>query len=120
MFLAYGGLSWFGWGGLIALELDVIDYSFFALAIALKSYFQKIADPTDTAPTAAVALTINDIAAVFLPAGLGYLWLISPSAVVTLAACMALASRGLFAADPATSDAGARDDFSRARAEPDI
>jgi len=61
----------------------------FALALALKTYFQKIADPGDIAPTAAVAFTINHIAAVFLPALLGYLWLVSPGAVFLLAAGMA-------------------------------
>jgi hypothetical protein len=62
---------------------------FFALALALKTYFQKIADPADIAPTAAVAFTINHIAAVFLPVLLGLLWLVSPAAVFFLAAAMA-------------------------------
>ena len=44
---------------------------FFALAIAIKTYFQKIADPRDIASTAGVAFTINHIAAVVLPAALG-------------------------------------------------
>ena len=42
-----------------------------------------------------MAFTINHIAAVFLPAGLGYLWVISPGAVFGVAAAMALASLGL-------------------------
>jgi hypothetical protein len=67
----------------------------FALALALKTYFQKIADPQDIAPTAAVAFTINHIAAVFLPVLLGLLWLVSPAAVFVLAACMASVSFGL-------------------------
>ncbi|WP_293449152.1 MFS transporter [Planktotalea sp.] len=92
VFLAYGGIYWFGWGVFLAAALYVIDHMFFALALALKTYFQKIADPGDIAPTAAVAFTINHIAAVFLPAGLGYLWLISPSAVFIVAAGMALIS----------------------------
>ena len=75
VFLAYGGIYWFGWGVLLAAALYVIDHIFFALALALKTYFQKIADPQDIAPTAAVAFTINHIAAVFLPVVLGYLWL---------------------------------------------
>lgn len=95
VFLAYGGIYWFGWGVLLAATLYVIDHIFFALALALKTYFQKIAAPGDIAPTAAVAFTINHIAAVFLPAGLGYLWLVSPSAVFIVAACMALVSFGL-------------------------
>ncbi|MDG1863520.1 MAG: MFS transporter [Yoonia sp.] len=89
VFLAYGGVYFFGWGVLIAAGLYVVDHIFFALALALKTYFQKIADPQDIAPTAAVAFTINHIAAVFLPAGLGYLWLVSPAAVFVAAASMA-------------------------------
>ena len=95
VFLAYGGVYFFGWGVVIAAFLYVVDHIFFALALALKTYFQKIADPGDIAPTAAVAFTINHIAAVFLPAGLGYLWLVSPVAVFVLAAIMAAMSFGL-------------------------
>jgi hypothetical protein len=79
----------FGWGVVLAATLYVIDHIFFGLALALKTYFQKIADPGDIAPTAAVAFTINHIAAVFLPALLGYLWLVAPDAVFVLAAAMA-------------------------------
>ena len=95
VFLAYGGLYWFGWGVLIASILYVIDHVFFALALAMKTYFQKIADPEDIAPSAAVAFTINHIAAVFLPALLGYFWLVSPAGVFLLAAGLAAASLGL-------------------------
>ncbi|MEC3859684.1 MFS transporter [Mesobacterium sp. TK19101] len=95
VFLAYGGLYWFGWGVVLASILYVIDHFFFALALALKTYFQKIADPGDIAPTAAVAFTINHIAAVFLPVLLGLLWLVSPGAVFGLAAGMALTSLAL-------------------------
>lgn len=92
VFLAYGGVYFAGWGVMIAAALYVIDHIFFALALALKTYFQKIADPADIAPTAAVAFTINHIAAVFLPAALGYLWLSSPAAVFLLAAAMSSVS----------------------------
>ena len=92
IFLAYGGIYWFGWGVIIASFLYILDHIFFALALALKTYFQKIADPADIAPTAAVAFTINHIAAVFLPASLGYLWLFSPSSVFVIAAMIALIS----------------------------
>ena len=95
VFLAYGGIYWFGWGVFLAAALYVIDHIFFALALALKTYFQKIADPQDIAPTAAVAFTINHIAAVFLPVLLGYLWLTSPSAVFVVATLMALTSFAL-------------------------
>lgn len=95
VFAAYGGIYWFGWGVLLAAILYVIDHVLFALALALKTYFQKIADPADIAPTAAVAFTINHIAAVFLPALLGLLWVVSPGAVFALAAAMALVSLAL-------------------------
>lgn len=95
VFAAYGGIYWFGWGVLLAAILYVIDHVLFALALALKTYFQKIADPADIAPTAAVAFTINHIAAVFLPALLGLLWVVSPGAVFGLAAAMALVSLAL-------------------------
>jgi hypothetical protein len=95
VFMAYGGIYWFGWGVLFASVLYVIDNILFGLALALKTYFQKIADPADIAPTAAVAFTINHIAAVFLPVVLGLLWMVSPAAVFGLASLMALTSLGL-------------------------
>jgi hypothetical protein len=95
VFLAYGGVYFFSWGVAIAATLYVVDNIFFAMAFALKTYFQKIADPGDIAPTAAVAFTINHIAAVFLPVLLGLLWLVSPALVFGLAAGMAAVSFGL-------------------------
>ena len=95
VFLAYGGLYWFGWGIVIAGALYICDQMFFALSFALKTYFQKIADPADIAPTAAVAFTINHIAAVFLPAALGYMWAKSPDWVFLLGAGMALVALAL-------------------------
>jgi hypothetical protein len=95
VFLAYGGIYFFGWGVVLAATLYVLDHLFFALAFALKTYFQKIADPGDIAPTAAVAFTINHIAAVFLPVLLGYLWIVSPGGVFALAAGMAGVSLAL-------------------------
>ena len=89
VFLAYGGVYYFRWGVVLAATLYILDHIFFGLALALKTYFQKIADPADIAPTAAVAFTINHISAVFLPALLGYLWLISPAAVFFAAAGIA-------------------------------
>ena len=92
VFGAYGGIYFFGWGVILASILYVVDHIFFAMALAIKTYFQKIADPADIAPTAAVAFTINHIAAVFLPAGLGYIWLVSPGAVFVIATGMAFMS----------------------------
>lgn len=95
VFLSYGGVYFLGWGIVVAAALYVIDHIFFGLALALKTYFQKIADPGDIAPTAAVAFTINHIAAVGLPVPLGLLWLVSPASVFFLAAGMAATSLAL-------------------------
>ena len=95
IFLLYAGIYVYDWGAGMAAGLYVVNHVFFALALAIKTYFQKIADPADIAPTVAVAFTINHIAAVFLPAALGYLWLTSPTAVFIMAAGMAAVSLGL-------------------------
>lgn len=92
VFVLYGGIYYFDWGPWFAAFLYVVDHLLFAMAFALKTYFQKIADPRDIAPTAAVAFTINHIAAVFLPASLGYLWIVAPDGVYILAASMAMIS----------------------------
>ena len=91
---------------------------FFALALALKPYFQKIADPEDIAPTAAVSFTINHIAAVFLPAALGYLWLASPAAVFVVAAGMASVSFALALLIPRNPEPGNETIFNRALPTP--
>ena len=92
VFLAYAGIYYWDWGVEVAIYLFILDHLFFALSIAMKTYFQKIADPSDIAPQAAVAFTINHIAAVFLPAVLGYLWIIHPSSVFQVAAALAVLS----------------------------
>jgi len=92
VFLAYTGVYIFDWGMVLAAGLYVVDHLFFALALAQKTYFQKIADPKDIGPTAAVAFTINHIGAVVLPALLGYVWLVSPAAVFGVATGMACIS----------------------------
>jgi len=113
IFLAYGGVYYFGWGVMLASALYVLDNLYFALAFAMKTYFQKIADPEDIAPTAAVSFTINHIAAVFLPAGLGYLWMVAPGAVFGLAAGLAVCSLGLAALVPRHPEKGNETVFSR-------
>jgi len=75
-----------------AAGLYVLDHLFFSLAIAIKTYFQKIADPADMASTAGVAFTINHIAAVVIPAAFGLVWLVSPAAVFLMGTGMAFIS----------------------------
>ena len=88
VFLAYSIVEW----APLAVALYMLDHVLFAMAIAQKTYFQKIADPADMASTAGVSFTINHIAAVVLPALMGLLWLVSPSWVFILGAIMALMS----------------------------
>jgi len=116
IFFLYGGLYYFGWGVVLASALYVFNHIFFSLALAIKTYFQKIADPGDIAPTAAVAFTINHIAAVFLPALLGYLWLVSPAWVFMAAAGMAIVSLALSLLIPRHPEAGHETIFARPRA----
>lgn len=72
IFVAYGIVQekW-----MVAL-LYILDHIFFNFAIAIRTYFQKIGDPEDIAPSMAVGFTINHIAAVFFPALGGMLWMI--------------------------------------------
>ena len=75
-----------------AVFLYIADHLFFSIAIALKTYFQKIADPADIASSAGVSFSINHIAAVFIPVIFGLIWLYSPSLVFLAGAGMAVLS----------------------------
>ena len=88
VFTAYAFVDNASW----AAALYVADHLFFSLAIAIKTYFQKIADPADMASTAGVAFTINHIAAVIIPALFGLVWLVSPMLVFLMGSVMALIS----------------------------
>lgn len=90
----------------IAAALYVIDHMFFALSIAITTYFQKIADQKDIASTASVSFTINHIAAVFIPALLGILWIYSHSAVFITGSIFAFVSLALSLLIPATPSEG--------------
>ncbi len=61
---------------LVVAFLYILDHIFFNFSIAIRTYFQKVGDPRDIAPSMAVGFTINHIAAVFLPALGGLLWMI--------------------------------------------
>ena len=60
----------------VAAILYILDHIFFNFAIAIRTYFQKVGDPKDIAPSMAAGFTINHIAAVFLPAIGGLLWMV--------------------------------------------
>ncbi len=60
----------------VAGGMYIFDSIFFNFAVAIRTYFQKVADPCDIAPGTAVGFTINHIAAVILPALGGYFWMV--------------------------------------------
>ena len=76
----------------LAAGLYIVDHMFFALYIAMTTYFQKIADPADLAASAGVSFTINHIAAVVVPAALGLVWVVSDSAVFLIGTSFAVCS----------------------------
>jgi predicted MFS family arabinose efflux permease len=86
---------------IIAAGLYIVDHLFFAMAIALKTYFQKIADKQDIASTAGVSFSINHIAAVVIPAAFGIVWMSSPALVFYAGAAMAAISLALSLLVPA-------------------
>lgn len=96
----------------VAAGLYILDHLFFALSIAINTYFQKISDPKDIAATSSVSFTINHIAAVFIPALLGILWLTSPSAVFLVGSGIALASLILCSFIPDVPEPGKETRFS--------
>jgi predicted MFS family arabinose efflux permease len=91
----------------MAIFLFILDHVFFAMAIAIKTYFQKIADPADIASTASVGFSINHVAAVVIPAVFGLIWMVAPSMVFFLGASMAAVSLMLSRLIPPNPEPGA-------------
>ncbi|USD67698.1 MFS transporter [Vibrio sp. SCSIO 43136] len=102
VFVSYAFVQTAEW----AAALYIIDHLFFAFALAIKTYFQKIADPADMASSAGVSFTINHIAAVVIPVLFGMLWLVSPAAVFLAGAGMAVISLLLAFNVPETPEEG--------------
>lgn len=76
----------------LGAALYVIDHMFFALSIAITTYFQKIADQRDMASSAGVSFTISHIAAVVIPAALGLVWIHSTAIVFLCGTAFAVCS----------------------------
>lgn len=68
---AYCPIKW-----IVAL-LYILDHITFNGSMAIRTFFQKIADKKDISSTTAVSFTINHLAAVILPVIGGYLWMIN-------------------------------------------
>ena len=90
----------------IGAGLYVLDHMFFALAIAMSTYFQKIASPEDIASSAGVSFTINHIAAIVVPVALGLVWIVSPAAVFLIGTGFAVCSLLLSQNIPARPEMG--------------
>jgi MFS family permease len=72
IFLAYAVID----SKLVVAVFYIIDHILFNFSIAIRTYFQKVADPRDIAPSMAMGFTINHIAAVIIPAIGGILWMV--------------------------------------------
>ena len=72
IFLAYAVVE----SRLLVAVLYIIDHILFNFAMAIRTFFQKIGDPRDIAPSMAVGFTINHIGAVVFPVMGGLLWMI--------------------------------------------
>jgi len=104
----------------LGASLYVIDHMFFALAIAINTYFQKIASPQDIASSAGVSFTINHIAAVVVPAALGLVWIISPAAVFLVGTGFAVCSLILSQNIPTRPEQGNEVNWGRVDANPQV
>lgn len=55
--------------------LYILEQLFFNFTVAIRTFFQKIADKSDIAPSMALSVTINHVAAVIVPVVGGVLWM---------------------------------------------
>lgn len=88
IFLTYAFTS----SKIIVTIMYILDHVLFNFAIAIRTYFQKVGDPKDIAPSMAVGFTINHIAAVVMPVLGGIVWMIDYRIPFVAGACMSLIS----------------------------
>jgi len=60
----------------LVMLMYIFDSILYNFDVAIRTYFQKVANPSDIASSMSVGFTINHIAAVFLPALGGFFWMI--------------------------------------------
>ncbi len=96
--LEYGGLIavflTYAYSGskAVVIAMYILDHILFNFAIAIRTYFQKVADPQDIAPSMAVGFTINHIAAVVIPVMGGALWMVDHRIPFVAGAVLSLVS----------------------------
>ena len=106
--LEYSGLILVFLGYTLATEkwqlvaLYILDHFFFNMAMAIRTWFQKIAEPADMASSASVSMTINHIAAVVIPMVGGVLWMVDYRLTFYMGVALALCSlvAGFFVRTP--------------------
>ncbi len=77
---------------LVAGVLYILDNLFFNFSLAIRTFYQKIADPSDIASGMATGFTMTHVAAVFIPVLGGLVWMANYRLVFWGAALLALAS----------------------------
>ena len=80
---------------IIIAVLYVLDHIFFNFAMGIRTYFQKIGEQRDIAPSMAVGFTINHIAAVVVPALGGLMWIVDYRIPFIAGAAMSMISLSL-------------------------
>jgi hypothetical protein len=93
---------------LVVAVMYIVDHLVFSFSMAIRTFFQKIADPRDIAPSMAVGFTINHVAAVAVPALGGLLWLVDYRIVFLGGVVLALGSLALTQLIPAQLAAAGR------------
>lgn len=88
IFLGYG----FTDSKLTVIFLYIFDNFVFNFSLAIRTFFQKIADPADISPSMATGFTINHIAAVVIPAMGGIVWMLDYRLLFVGGAILSLAS----------------------------
>ncbi len=76
----------------LAAGLYVVDQLLFCFTVSIRTYFQKIADSSDIAPSMAVGVTVNHLAAVAVPFVGGLMWMADYRLPFLLGAAFALLS----------------------------
>jgi hypothetical protein len=76
----------------LAAVLYVVDQISFCFTVSIRTYFQKVADPKDIAPSMALGVTVNHIVAVIVPFVGGVLWMLDRRIPFYMGAVFALAS----------------------------
>ncbi len=97
VFLTYA----YSQSAVLVVIMYIFDHIVFNCAMAIRTFFQKIAAPEDIAPSMAMGFTINHIAAVVLPVLGGFLWLFNYQLVFLCGVLLSVCSLILVQAIPA-------------------